>query len=104
MNNLFVTKDFKTFVNGCSVENYQEVYDLHQAAIGKITGQTTYIIEECIGSEDILIIHEPTCNAIRLTPKAREYFPRWIEENLMKSMDAETYWGIEYAISKSEFE
>ena len=97
MNNLLVTKDFLTFINGLCVNNYVEVYDLYQAASRNEEIQTTYTVEECKGSEDILIIYKPTNNAIRLTPKARAYFPEWIEHNLMNVLDAETYWGMEHA-------
>ena len=89
MNNLLVTKDFQTFINGLCVNNYVEVYDLYQAASRNEEIQTTYTVEECKGSEDILIIYKPTNNAIRLTPKARAYFPEWIEHNLMNDLDAE---------------
>lgn len=104
MEKLEVTKDFQTFVNGVFINNYIEVYDLYQAASGNEENQTTYTVEECRGSEDILIIYKPTNNAIRLTPKAREYFPKWIEHNLMNDLDAESYWGLEYVNSKSETE
>lgn len=97
MNNLLVTKDFQTFINGVSINSYIEVYDLYQTASGNEESQTTYTVEECRGSEDILIIYKPTNNAIRLTPKARAYFPEWIENNLMNDLDAETYWGLEHA-------
>lgn len=97
MNNLLVTKDFQTFINGVSINSYIEVYDLYQTASGNEESQTTYTVEECRGSEDILIIYKPTNNAIRLTPKARVYFPEWIEHNLMNDLDAETYWGLEHA-------
>lgn len=96
MNNLLVTKDFQTFINGVSINSYIEVYDLYQAASGNKEIQTTYTVEECKGSEDILII-KPTNNAIRLTPKSSAYFPEWIEHNLMNDLDAETYWGMEHA-------
>lgn len=104
MNNLLVTKDFQTFINGVSINSYIEVYDLYQAASGNKESQTTYTVEECRGSEDILIIYKPTNNAIRLTPKARAYFLEWIEHNLMNDLDAETYWGLEHAKSRSELE
>ena len=97
MNNLLVTKDFQTFINGVSINSYIEVYDLYQTASGNEESQTTYTVEECRGSEDILIIYKPTNNAIRLTPKARAYFPEWIEYNLMNDLDAETYLGLEHA-------
>lgn len=97
MNNLLVTKDFQTFINGVSINSYIEVYDLYQTASGNEESQTTYTVEECRGSEDILIIYKPTNNAIRLTPKARAYFPEWIEYNLMNDLDAEKYWGLEHA-------
>ena len=34
MAKLEVTKDFQTFVDGVYIENYQETYDLYQAASG----------------------------------------------------------------------
>ena len=100
MEKLEVTKDFQTFVDGIFINNYVEIYDLCQAANGNEECQTTFIVEECRGSDDILIIYKPTNNAIRLTPKAREYFPQWIEQNLMDGLDAETYWGLEHAKEK----
>ena len=57
MNNLLVTKDFQTFINGVSINSYIEVYDLYQTASGNEESQTTYTVEECRGSEDILIIY-----------------------------------------------
>lgn len=104
MKELIVTKDFQTFVNGIFIENYNEVYDLYQAANGNEDGQSTFSIDTCRGSEDILIIHTPTNNAIRLTPKAYEYFPKWIERELMNGLDAETYWGLEHAKEKDRDE
>ena len=59
MNNLLVTKDFQTFINGVSINSYIEVYDLYQTASGNEESQTTCTVEECRGSEDILIIYKP---------------------------------------------
>ena len=102
MGKLIVTKNFQTFINGIFIENYNEVYELYQAAIGK--EQCTYIVQKCNGSEDTLIIHEPSKNALRLSSKALEYLPEWIEQNLMNNMDAESYWAMEHAKEKDERE
>lgn len=59
MNNLLVTKGSQTFINGVSINSYIEVYDLYQAASGNEEIQTTYTVEECKGSEDILVIYKP---------------------------------------------
>lgn len=104
MANLEVTKDFQTFVNGVFIENYQETYELYQAASGDVEGQTTFELEPCKGSDDMLLIHEPTNNALRLSPKALAYLPEWIEQNLMDGLDAETFWGMEHAKEKDELE
>lgn len=104
MGQLEVTKDFQTFINGIFIENYHEVYDLYQVASGNIEGQSTYIVQSCNGSNDILIMHEPTNNALRLSPKALEFFPNWIEQKLMNGLDAESYWAMERAKEKDEWE
>ena len=104
MAKLEVTKDFQTFVDGVYIENYQETYDLYQVASGNQEGQCTFSVDPCPGSEDVLIIHEPSNNALRLSPKAYAYFPEWIEQNLMEGLDAETFWGMEHAKEKDEWE
>lgn len=104
MTKLEVTKDFQTFVDGIFIDNYNEVYDLYQIASGNEEGQATYSIENCKGSNDVLIIHSPSSNALRLSPKALEYFPDWIEQNLMHGLDPETYWGMEHAKEKDDYE
>ena len=63
MAQLQVTKDFQTFVN----------------------------VEKCRAGEDVLIIHEPSNNVLRLTPKVQAYFSEWIEQNLMDGWDTESY-------------
>lgn len=104
MASLDVTKDFQTFVDGVFIENYQEAYDLYQAASGNEEGQCSFSIESCKGSDDVLLIHEASNNALRLSPKALAYFPEWIEQNLMDGLDAESYWGMEHAKEKDEWE
>lgn len=104
MANLEVTKDFQTFVNGVFIENYQETYELYQAASGNVEGQSMFELEPCKGSDDVLLIHEPTNNALRLSPKALAYLPEWIEQNLMEGLDAESFWGMEHAKEKDEWE
>ena len=101
MKKLIVTKEYQTFINGISIESYHEIYDLYQAANNN-EGQCTYNVEKCKGSEDKLIIHEPSNNALRLSPAALAYFPKWIEENLMNGLDAESYWGMEHAKEKDD--
>lgn len=102
MTKLIVTRDFRTFVDGALIDNYNEVYDLYQVVSNRTNGQSTYKIEPCKGSVDILVIHEPSQNALRLSPKACAYLPEWIEQNLMNGLDAETYWGMEHAKENDE--
>lgn len=105
MGSLQVTKDFQTFVDGVFIENYQEAYDLYQVASNNTESQCTFDIEPCAGKgDDTLIIHKPTNNALRLSPKALAYFPEWIQERLMNGFDAESYWGMEHAKEKDEWE
>lgn len=104
MTKLEVTKDFQQFVDGLYIDNYNETYDLYQVASGNEEGQTTYSLEKCKASQDMLVIHSPSNNALRLTPKALEYFPQWIEQNLMNGLDPETYWAMEHAKEKEEWE
>lgn len=104
MANLEVTRNFQTFVDGVFIEHYQETYDLYQTTIGNVEGQSTFSLEPCKGSDDMLLIHEPSNNALRLSPKALAYFPEWIEQNLMEGLDAESFWGMEHAKEKDERE
>jgi len=104
MTKLEVTKDFQRFVDGVYIDNYNEAYDLYQVSSGNDEGQATYSIEKCPGSDDVLIIHSPSNNALRLSPKALAYFPEWIQQNLMNGLDAETFWAMEHAKEKDEWE
>ena len=91
-----VTKDFQTFVDSIFDMDYHEIYELYQAASGNEGSISLYRVETANGSDDTLIIHEASNNALRLTPKAKEYFPKWIEENLMKGFDdAESFYAIQ---------
>jgi len=101
-----VIHDFQEFVDSISDINYHEICDLYyaaQTAIGNESGQSTFEIKPAKGSdEDMLIIYEPNNCAIRLTKKAAEYFPVWIEENLMEGMDVESFWGFKHASEKDD--
>lgn len=95
-----VTKDFQTFVDSICDPNYHEIYELYQAASGNQDSVTLYRVEPANGSKDILIIHEPSDSALRLTPKAKDYFPEWIESNLMEGLDPESFYGMKYAMER----
>lgn len=99
-----VTKDFQTFVDGMwtTEKDYNEVYELHQAATGDEESLNIFERKPANGGGDMLIIHKPSDNALRLTPKAAEYFPEWIEQQLMDGMDAESYWGMHHAMEKDD--
>ena len=90
-----VTKDFQTFVDSIFDMDYHEIYELYQAASGNEGSISLYRVETANGSDDTLIIHEASNNALRLTPKAKEFFPKWIEANLIlvffKAPDAEAF-------------
>ena len=96
------TTDFQIFVDAVSDINYQEVYDLYQAAMD--CEQSTFTREQANNSDDIIIGYEPANFCLRLTPKALAYFPKWIEQNLMSGTDAESYWGDQHAKEKSNEE
>ena len=83
-----VTKDFQTFVDSIFDMDYHEIYELYQAASRNEGSISLYRVETANGSDDTLIIHEASNNALRLTPKAKEFFPKWIEANLMEGFDA----------------
>lgn len=104
MANLEVTKNFQTFVDSIYIEHFQEIYDLYQTAKINVDSQSTFSLEQCIGSDDMLLIHDPSNNALRLSPKALAYLPEWIEQNLMDGLDAETFWAMEHAKEKDELE
>lgn len=95
-----VTKDFQNFVDSIFDMNYHEIYELYQAAIGNEESVTLYRVELANGSDDTLIIHEASNNALRLTPKAKEFLPQWVEDNLMEGFDAESFYGMKYAMER----
>ncbi|MBR8713345.1 hypothetical protein [Porphyromonas levii] len=95
-----VTKDFQRFVNSIFDINYHEIYELYQAASGNEESVTLFRVEPANGSDDTLIIYEPANMALRLTPKAKNYFPEWIEANLMDGLDAEGFYGMKYAMER----
>ena len=82
MRNMHFTRNYQDFVDGCGELNYHEIYEMSQVAQG----------------HDIIIGYEPTDTYIRLTPKQAAYFPKWIEEHLMNDMDADSWYGFQYAI------
>lgn len=99
-----VTKDFKQFSDMVDM-NYQEVYDFYQAASGAADSQTTFRVVPANGTpEDTLIIYNIYNDivALRLSPNAKTYLPKWIEDNLMGGLDAESYWGMEHAKEKDK--
>jgi len=102
MSKLDVTKDYRSFVEAAMIEEYQEIYDFYQAAIGNTEGSPGFTVEPCNGSEDILITRTDFNQALRLTPKSAEFLPKWIEENLMSGLDAESFWGMEHAKEEDE--
>ena len=95
-----VTKDFQTFVDSIFDMDYHEIYELYQSASINEECVTLYRVEPTNGSDDTLIIHEASNNALRLTPKAKEFFPKWIEVNLMEGFDAESFYGKKYAMER----
>lgn len=91
------TKDFSSFVGMLDL-NWQEIYELYQAAIGNTEALSIFKVEKANGSSDDTIIFFPALEqALRLTPSAKDFFPEWIEKNLMDGLDAETFWGIKNA-------
>ena len=95
-----VTKDFQTFIDSIFDMSYYEIYELYQAAIGNEESVTLYRVEPANGSDDTLIIHEASNNALRLTPKAKEFLPQLVEDNLMEGFDAESFYGMKYAMER----
>lgn len=93
------TKNFETFVESIDM-NYHEIYYLYQAVSSGMSEPLLFCVEKANNSDDDLIIHEATDTTLRLTRKARSYLPKWIEENLMEGMDAESYYGLKCAMEK----
>jgi hypothetical protein len=91
-----VTKDFMGFADMVDM-NYQEVYDFYQAAVGAEESQSTFRVLPAYGApNDTLIIYNREIS-LRLSPEAKDFLPKWIEQNLMNGLDAESYWGMEHA-------
>ena len=97
-----VTKDFNEFINSCFDLNYNEVYELHQLVSRQSDAATVFELLPTKGSEDILVKYVASDTLLRLTPKAREFFPKWMEENLMEGFDAESYWDFKYQMEKDD--
>ena len=96
-----VTKDFQGFVDSIDM-NYHEIYEFYQASVGNTESSSLFRVEPANGSEDTMIVYEPTYNALRLTPDAAKFLPEWIESNLMEEMDAESFYGMKYAQERDE--
>ena len=93
------TRDFQEFMDGCGELTYHEIFELSQVALGHDIVRTVFSREDAYGNtQDIIIGYEPTETYLRLTPKQALYFPKWIEEHLMNDMDADSWYGFQYAI------
>lgn len=99
MKNLHFSRNFQEFIDGCGELNYHEIMELSQVAQGHDVVITVFKREKASGdTEDIIISYKPTDTYIRLNPKQAAYFPQWIEEHLMNDMDADSWYGFQYAI------
>lgn len=99
---LEVVKDFSAFITTIDTSDYNEVYELYQIAKGEDTSETYFTRQKANGSDDILIICLYNQNALRLSKKAAEYFPEWIEDNLMDGLDGESFWAMKHAEEKDQ--
>ncbi len=96
-----VTKDFQTFVDSIDM-NYHEIYEFYQASVGNTESIFFFRVEPANGSVDTMIVYEPKNIALRLTPKSAKSLPKWIENELMDKMDAESFHGMKYAEERNE--
>ena len=103
-NNIYmeVVKDFSAFVESIWDIDYHEIYELYQIGSGGCSVTNNFTLKPANGSDDVLIIYGPGRIALRLTEKARTYFPKWIEENLMMGMDADSFYGMKSAMARDE--
>lgn len=93
------TKSFDEFSQCIERDDWNEVYDFYQAAKFK-EPITFFEVYEAKGSEDVIIEHKPSGNCLRLSPKAIDYLPEWIQNNMMDEMDSESYFGMHNAMDK----
>ena len=99
MSDKHFTRDFQEFIDGCGELNYHEIFELSQVAQGHDIVRTVFTRENANGnSEDIIIGYWPAETYLRLSPKQAAYFPKWLESNLMGDMDADSWYGFQYAI------
>ena len=104
------TNDFKEFSDSIPDKTPAEIYELYCAAEEARRGneseaQNLFSVKLAKGNDEngnMLIQYIPSNISIRLTPTAAEYFPKWIEENLMYGMDAEAFDGFERAMDKND--
>lgn len=93
------TRDFQEFIDSCGDLNYHEIFELSQIAQGHDFLRTVFTRQKANGdSDDIIIGYEPTDTYLRLNPNQAIYFPKWLEKNLMDDMDADSWYGFQYAI------
>lgn len=91
--------DFQEFADATLFDrNYLEIYELYQVVTGTDDGD--FFSKQTAANGNTFILHEATSTALMLTPKSKEYFPKWIEENLMDGFDPESFWGMKHAMEK----
>lgn len=93
------TKSFDEFSQCIIKTDWKEVYDFYDAAKNK-ESKTFFLVYETKGSTDMIIEHEPSGNCLRLSEKAINYLPEWIEIHMMDEMDSESYYGYHYQMDK----
>ena len=94
------TKDFQVFVKGLDL-TWQETCDLYDAA--RYNRDTAlFKVNPAISSQDTIIFCPSMELALRMTPKAKEKFPEWIQKNLMEGLDSETYWDVKNEEEKED--
>ena len=86
------TTDFSAFVFMIDLEDYNDIYELYEASVGKADVTNLFANKKTGGIH--CIIYVPTEVILQLTENKLKELPRWIEKNLMDDMDAESYFSL----------
>lgn len=96
------TTVFNDFLEAVNLDDYNEIYELANAAYNEESGN----FYEVIKNGDILLIKCTYTDAtlVLSSQAARDAFRIKMEKEYMDDLDQESYWGYQHALDKSNEE
>lgn len=96
---MYFSRDFQDFINNIGDLNYHEVYDLAQALSGNTDVLNFFEVSD--ESEDLIKIFYPVNNVCIIMKKEDcKQSLQWLEDTYMSGMDAESWYGFQYAMER----